>query len=80
MSYPGVGTMLDTPARDAGIVDLACPIKAFEPLRLAPRFSTGAELYDLSTDRHESKSVANGNPAVAKRLTGAALAWRESLP
>ncbi len=44
MSYPGVGAMLDTPARDAGIVDLAYPIKAFEPLRLAPRYSSGAKI------------------------------------
>ena len=41
---------------------------------------TGAELYDLSTDRNESKSVVKENPAVAKRLTEAALAWRKSLP
>ena len=44
MSYPGVGAMLDTQARDAGIIDLAYPIKAFEPLRLAPRYSSGVKI------------------------------------
>ena len=41
---------------------------------------TGAELYDLATDRNEKKDDAAGNPEVAKRLTRAALNWRKSLP
>ena len=44
MSYPGVGTMLDAVPKDAGIMDLAYPVKEFEPLRLAPRYSTGAKV------------------------------------
>lgn len=40
----------------------------------------GAELYNLATDRTESKNLAAEQPDVAKRLTAAALAWRRSLP
>lgn len=41
---------------------------------------TGAELYDLAADPKETKSVLDGNPEVARRLTDRALAWRKSLP
>jgi arylsulfatase A-like enzyme len=41
---------------------------------------TGAELYDLATDRAEVKNLATDKPDVAKRLTAAALKWRKSLP
>ena len=40
----------------------------------------GAELYDLATDRNESKNLAMTQPDLARRLTAAALAWRKSLP
>jgi len=39
-----------------------------------------AQLYDLECDRNETRSVAEGNPEVAKRLTEAVLRWRRSLP
>jgi arylsulfatase A-like enzyme len=38
------------------------------------------ELYDLSSDGDETKSVAGANPEIAKRLTAAALIWKRSLP
>ncbi len=41
---------------------------------------TGAELYDLAADRAEEKNRAAAEPAVAKRLTEAAVRWRKSLP
>ena len=41
---------------------------------------TGAELYDLASDRNETKNRAADKPEVTKRLTEAALAWRKSLP
>jgi arylsulfatase A-like enzyme len=41
---------------------------------------SGAELYDLSTDIAEASNLAEKEPAVAKRLSRAALDWRKSLP
>jgi arylsulfatase A-like enzyme len=41
---------------------------------------TGAELYDLATDRNETHNLAAEKPDIANRLTDAALAWRKSLP
>jgi arylsulfatase A-like enzyme len=41
---------------------------------------TGAELYDLATDRNETHNLAAEKTDVAKRLTDAVLAWRQSLP
>jgi arylsulfatase A-like enzyme len=41
---------------------------------------TGAELYDLASDRNEKKNLVTDKSDVAKRLTEAALAWRKSLP
>ncbi len=41
---------------------------------------TGAELYDLAADVKETKNLAAAEPAVARRLADAALAWRRSLP
>lgn len=41
---------------------------------------TGAELYDLATDRNEARNVAAERPDIAKRLADAALGWRKSLP
>jgi len=38
------------------------------------------ELYNLDMDRKETTNVADKNPAIAKRLTEAALQWRRSLP
>jgi arylsulfatase A-like enzyme len=41
---------------------------------------TGAELYDLAADPNEASDRAAAEPAVARRLTEAALRWRKSLP
>ena len=41
---------------------------------------TGTELYDLAADRHEARNLAARNPETTKRLTDAALQWRNSLP
>lgn len=41
---------------------------------------TGIELYNLAADPNEAKNLAATEPAVTKRLTEAALAWRKSLP
>ena len=41
---------------------------------------TGVELYDILKDRNETTNVAEKNPAVTKRLSEKALAWRKSLP
>ena len=38
------------------------------------------QLYDLTTDRNETRNLAVEKPAVAKRLAEQALAWRRSLP
>src|SRR6185295_9051685 len=43
MSYPATGIMLQTTADSAGIVELAFPVKEFEPLRLASRYSKNAK-------------------------------------
>ncbi|MFA5816175.1 MAG: hypothetical protein WC865_11195, partial [Bacteroidales bacterium] len=44
MSYPGVGTIMDSKPDQAGMIDLAYPIKEFEVLRLASRFSQGVQI------------------------------------
>ena len=44
MSYPGVGEMLEAELGKAGMIDLAYPIKEFEVLRLASRYSQGAQV------------------------------------
>jgi hypothetical protein len=44
LEYPGPGTMLETTAVDAGLVDMPYPVEQFRPLRLATRFSRGAEV------------------------------------
>ncbi|MGB8168628.1 MAG: sulfatase-like hydrolase/transferase [Chthoniobacteraceae bacterium] len=41
---------------------------------------TGAELYDLATDRNEAHNLALEKPDVARRLSTAVLTWRKSLP
>jgi arylsulfatase A-like enzyme len=41
---------------------------------------TGAELYDVTSDRSESINVATHHPEVTKALSERALAWRRSLP
>jgi arylsulfatase A-like enzyme len=41
---------------------------------------SGAELYDVVTDRNETKNRAADQPDITKRLTESALQWRTSLP
>jgi len=41
---------------------------------------TGAELYDLATDRAEAKDVAAENPRLTKLLTETVLTWRRAMP
>ncbi|MHB1001324.1 MAG: hypothetical protein ACYC27_18945 [Armatimonadota bacterium] len=49
MSYPGPETMIDASPGETGMIDLAYPIKQFEPLRLASRFSSDAKI-DVTDD------------------------------
>lgn len=44
LSYPGPGTMIDATPEKASLLDLAYPVKDFEPLRLASRFSKEASI------------------------------------
>jgi arylsulfatase A-like enzyme len=41
---------------------------------------TGAELYEVTSDRSESINVATHHPEVTKKLSEQALSWRRSLP
>ena len=47
--YPGTGKMLEAMPERAGIVDVAYPIPEFDPLRLASRYSTGAQIEPSDT-------------------------------
>lgn len=44
LTYPGPGTMLESAPEAASIIDLAYPVKDFEPLRLASRYSDKAKI------------------------------------
>lgn len=44
MSYPGVGLLIESQPGQAGMIDLAYPIKEFEVLRLASCYSEGAKI------------------------------------
>ena len=44
MSHPATGVMLQCGRDSAGIIDLALPVKEFEPLRLASRFSKNVQI------------------------------------
>ncbi|MHB1001323.1 MAG: DUF6259 domain-containing protein [Armatimonadota bacterium] len=61
MEYPGPGIMLDTDSNQAGLVDVAYPIETFEALRLASRYSSGADIKktDDSVTIHWSKLGPN---------------------
>lgn len=50
LEHPGPGTVLEIPADQASMVDLACPIPQFEPLRLASRFSQNAQIRTSPTE------------------------------
>ncbi len=50
LGYPGPGTMIEATPKKASLLDLAYPVKDFEPLRLASRFSTGASI-DIQSDQ-----------------------------
>lgn len=49
MSGPGAGLMLDAPASEASLLDVAYPIPDFEPLRFGARFSSGAHIEATSS-------------------------------
>jgi len=44
MSYPGVGTILESKSERAGMIDLAYPIQEFEVLRLASKYSRDVQI------------------------------------
>jgi len=44
LAFPGAGKMLDSLPDRASIIDLAYPVNAFEPLRLASRYSANASI------------------------------------
>lgn len=48
LTYPSVGNLLEATKDRSSLVDLAYPIKDFEPLRLATRFSHGAKINQSS--------------------------------
>lgn len=41
---------------------------------------SGEELFNLTADPHETKNVAESEPAIAARLKSVALTWRRALP
>ena len=41
---------------------------------------TGAELYDVTADPKETSNLAEKHPALTRRMSQAALAWRRSWP
>jgi hypothetical protein len=41
---------------------------------------SGAEIYDLKSDPNEAENLIAQQPEIAKRMSEAALAWRQSLP
>ena len=69
LAFPGPGRMLETPRDQAGLVDLACPVPEFEPLRLAPRHSTGARI-----------DVAEGRLTITWDALGASRAFETGGP
>lgn len=44
LACAGPGTLLETDQAGAGLLDLACPLPTFEPLRLATRYAARAEI------------------------------------
>lgn len=50
LSYDGPGQILESPANEAAAIDMAYPIKTFEPLRLASRFSKDAKVTVSDTE------------------------------
>lgn len=44
LQYPGPGKILKASTESASVVDIAYPVKGFEPLRLASRYSSGADV------------------------------------
>jgi hypothetical protein len=72
MAYPGPGIMLDSVPGRAGIIDLAYPVKEFEPLRLAPRFSSGVKItrrVDSITIHWDKLGPSRGNFPVAGNVS-----------
>src|SRR3954471_10512860 len=44
LQHAGTGTMIRTSPDSAGMIDLAFPVREFEPLRLASRYSKNARI------------------------------------
>lgn len=42
LAYTGVGTMLEADPAQCSLVDIACPVPGYEPMRVATRYSRGA--------------------------------------
>ena len=59
LEYPGPGVLLEADVGEAGLVDAAYPVPEFEPLRLAARCSSGAEIRP-SPDRVTVRIAALG--------------------
>lgn len=72
LSHEGPGLMLDSPRDRAGLVDLACPVPEFEPLRVGVRYAEKVQ-YDIEPDRVKihwptlgaSRAVELGGPVSA---------------
>ncbi len=76
MSYPGAGKMLSTSPERASIVDLACPVKEFEALRLASRFSHGTQIQktaDTVTVRWDQLGASRNVDPSASQTDGVTL-------
>lgn len=67
-TFDGIDNLPDLAVR-AGQWKLLCEYDGTRP-----------ELYDLSSDRSETKNVAADHPKVTQRLTRALLQWHESMP
>lgn len=48
LEHPEAGVLLEVTPDKAGLIDVAWPLKAFEPLRLASRFTQGAEIEPMA--------------------------------
>ncbi len=75
LSYDGPGQILASPASEAAAIDLAYPIKVFEPLRLASRFSKDAQ---VSVNDNEV-TIHYNHLAQAGRVSSSRVTWLPQL-
>lgn len=80
LSRPGVGVLIDATKERSSLIDLAYPIPGFEPLRLATRFSQGAQItltnngVEIRWERlgpSRSRFAVAGNVSASVRFTSA---------